>query len=214
MRASGLGSEVAWPGESHGCGMHHVCVCACFSIRINSCFCQPRSSNDAMLCSLCSCCRAGGGCQREYGTRDLQHVRCYACVQRGHLSCAAAPAEPAKLSCHNCGQGGHTAAECSREVPQVIRGEQMGGRSFADRGGGGGYYSGGGGRGREQPSGGYGGSGYSSRQNHSAYTEQQERYGGRRYSAPAAGGSRRYEQQYDDDNYGQQYSSGGKRPRW
>ncbi len=106
---------------------------------------------------LCSCpglpnctflpltCRAEGGCKREYSERDLRHVRCYSCGRRGHLSCAAAPAEPAALSCHNCGQGGHTAAECSRELPQVIRGEMAGAshRGSFDRGGGGGYSSGG-----------------------------------------------------------------------
>jgi hypothetical protein len=53
--------------------------------------------------------RADGGCRREFSDRDLQHVRCHACGRRGHLSCASVPAQPAKLSCHNCGQGGPSA---------------------------------------------------------------------------------------------------------
>ena len=64
--------------------------------------------------------RAEGGCEFPYAREDLALARCMVCGRRGHLMCGeeARPAAPrARLSCYNCGEGGHTAAECARVRP-------------------------------------------------------------------------------------------------
>lgn len=161
-------------------------------------------------CQLCPVKRrAEGGCTRQYSSRDLQHIRCYSCGKRGHLGCAAAPSQPPKLSCANCGQGGHTAGECTRELPQVMRGERLGAARQAAQqpvygmggpGGGAGCYSSGGGWGASRGGGGYQ---HGHRGPHSRYAS---------YSAYAEieQPGRRYDDSFD---YDRGYGGGYKRQR-
>ena len=72
-----------------------------------------------------------GGCRRPYKLDDLAKVRCFQCLQLGHLACEPdTPSESEKdkirvrLTCYNCGGSGHTALSCTAEQPQVIRAEK------------------------------------------------------------------------------------------
>ncbi|KAI3438578.1 hypothetical protein D9Q98_001003 [Chlorella vulgaris] len=125
--------------------------------------------------------RAEGGCKGHYAQHDLQLVRCYSCGRRGHLNCATTPIQPAKLSCANCGQGGHNAGDCARELPQVMRGERINARPAASQ------PDYGTNRGRSSYSSGYdGGAGHTKFPNYSGYAA-----GGPDFSYRGGGGFKR-----------------------
>ncbi|GAB4823844.1 hypothetical protein N2152v2_010890 [Parachlorella kessleri] len=145
--------------------------------------------------------RAEGGCTSDYYRSDLQHVRCPDCGRRGHLGCSPAPAQAPKLSCYNCGEGGHTAEECWKQTPNLVSRERAGGGGVRQ-----------GPMHRGAGSSGYLGGGYSSGssrggQQYGSYAQQQQQYGAypRQYSS---GGSRYGGQQQ------QPFGGGGQNPRF
>lgn len=82
-----------------------------------------------------------GGCRRAYKLDDLAKVRCFQCLQLGHLACEPDTPVPSseseknkiskvRLTCYNCGGSGHSASACTAEQPQVIRAEKARNRNL------------------------------------------------------------------------------------
>lgn len=102
------------PSKGNGKNMMDEAVC----LRCGSASCPCAGEHDAL--------RASGACIYKYSSRDMSHVRCFVCYQKGHLACGPVMSAPMpKSSCFNCGEGGHYGDECWKEKPQVMRGEEI-----------------------------------------------------------------------------------------
>jgi len=175
--------------------------------------------------------RAEGGCTNSYKIKDLEKVRCYVCGKKGHLACTRTndststgtggdstvvpvlqllPIITTKLSCYNCGEGGHTAEKCWKEKPIPMRAERQ-----RDRGDGGG---GGGGGGRYSESGDryerYDRYEYQQQNQHHQYQQQQGQrrrgstYGGGDYSGDYSQERRgRYSEYNENSNKRRRYNN-------
>ncbi|KAJ4959572.1 hypothetical protein NE237_026683 [Protea cynaroides] len=75
-----------------------------------------KSSESSNICLKCG--YAGHdmySCRVEYSPDDLKEIQCYICKAFGHLCCTDfLDTGPRVVSCHNCGQFGHTGLGCAK----------------------------------------------------------------------------------------------------
>ena len=98
--------------RAHNCP-DEVCI-LCLRRGHQSRECPLSRERRACVCSLCG--RVGHRhtecAERLLPKPDLTDARCVACGQHGHVDCTPYEKRPKRLSCMNCGLGGHMADHC------------------------------------------------------------------------------------------------------